>query len=101
MFMKNNTTLRIILAASLFALAGAFAVSPARAEDAPKKEKKVSKKILEKYDLNHNGILDPEEEAALKADRDKARAEKLQQKKDAAAKDKPGEPEKEDETGPN
>ncbi len=43
-------------------------------------------KLLEKYDVNHNGVLDPEEKAAARADREahrKARQAKLLEKYDA------------------
>lgn len=87
MFMKNTSKLNRVLLASLITLATASLVSPVRAEEPAKKEKKVSKKVLEKYDLNHNGVLEPEEEAAWKADQEKARAErKKKHEEDASAK---------------
>jgi capsule polysaccharide export protein KpsE/RkpR len=45
------------------------------AEKAAKKAKKAAAD-LKKYDKNGNGKLDPDEEAAMKADQEKAKAEK-------------------------
>jgi len=69
----------------LLTLVGVMAVPSIRAQDAVK-EKKVSKKVLEKYDTNKDGVLSPEEEAAWKADKEKARAEREAKKKAKADK---------------
>ena len=37
----------------------------------------LKKKILEKYDLNHNGVLDPDEQAAFDRDKAARKAERL------------------------
>lgn len=50
-----------------------------KAEQA-KKRAEHRKALLEKYDVNHNGKLDPEERAALKADQEKARSERAKAK---------------------
>jgi hypothetical protein len=77
--MKNITSKFITLVSAL-ALLATFSAPALRAEDAPKK-KEPSKKVLEKYDVNHNGKLDPDEEAAWKADMAKKKAEKKEEKK--------------------
>jgi hypothetical protein len=65
----------------LLALAGAIAVPVVHADDsAPQKEKKVSKAALKKYDTDNDGKLSAEEEAARKADREKAKAERKAKK---------------------
>jgi uncharacterized glyoxalase superfamily metalloenzyme YdcJ len=76
---------KTILFTSLLALAGLFAtpVVRAQADDAAKKAEKKAKKEaadLKKYDKNGNGKLDPDEEAAMKADMEKAKAEKKEKK---------------------
>ncbi len=43
----------------------------------PHDRQKVSEKKLEKYDLNKNGVLDPEERAQMKKDRAELKAERL------------------------
>lgn len=76
--MKKLTS-KITLLASLLAVAGMFTVPAVRAaDDAEKAAKKKAKQEadLKKYDKNGNGKLDPDEEAALKADVEKAKAEK-------------------------
>jgi capsule polysaccharide export protein KpsE/RkpR len=76
---------KLTLLVSLFAVAGMFTVPALRAadDDAAKAEKKKKKQEadLKKYDKNGNGKLDPDEEAALKADVEKAKAEKAEKKK--------------------
>lgn len=63
----------------MFAVACMFTASahaqPTDAEKAAKK-KKQEEAALKKYDKNGNGKLDPDEEAARKADAAKAKAEK-------------------------
>jgi hypothetical protein len=85
--MKITSQTKLLLLAGVLAFTGALAVAPARADEPVKKERKISKKVLEKYDLNHNGVLDPEEEAAWKADREKARAERKKKKEEGAIKE--------------
>jgi hypothetical protein len=83
----KKTASKIILFTTLLALAGLF-VTPAvraQADDMAKKEKaeKKSKREaenLKKYDKNANGKLDADEEAAMKADMEKAKAEKKEKK---------------------
>ena len=69
---------KLILAASVFAVACAFIVPVARAADADKEAKKRKKEEadLKKYDKNGNGKLDPDEKAALEADVKKRKEEK-------------------------
>lgn len=71
---------KLTLIAGMIALAFSVAMPPARAadDDAAKAEKKKKKAEadLKKYDKNGNGKLDPDEEAALKADVEKQKAEK-------------------------
>lgn len=43
----------------------------------PAKERPVSKAVLEKYDTNKNGVLDPEERAKYESDRPLRKAEKM------------------------
>lgn len=75
---------KLLLIASMFAVACAFTVPVARAadDDAAKAEKKKKKMEadLKKYDRNANGKLDPDEEAAMKADQEKMKAEKKKKK---------------------
>ncbi len=70
---------KITLLASILAVAGMFTVPAVRAADDAEKAAKKAKRDaenLKKYDKNANGKLDPDEEAALKADMEKAKAEK-------------------------
>ena len=71
---------KVTLLASILAVAGMFIVPAVRAadDDAAKAEKKKNKQAadLKKYDKNGNGKLDPDEEAARKADVEKMKAEK-------------------------
>lgn len=83
----NKFTSKVTLLASVLAVAGLFLAPAARAADekadaAAKAEKKAKKDAadLKKYDKNGNGKLDPDEEAALKADAEKAKAEKKKKK---------------------
>jgi hypothetical protein len=76
--MKNLSS-KITLLVSVLAVAGMFTVPALRAaDDAEKAEKKKKKQAadLKKYDKNANGKLDADEEAVLKADMEKAKAEK-------------------------
>jgi uncharacterized protein involved in copper resistance len=72
-----NKTLSHSLRGVFALLALAFAVSSASAEPTTKekKDKPIPEKVLKKYDLNKDGMLDDTEMAAWKADR-KAAAEK-------------------------
>jgi hypothetical protein len=70
---------KLILAASLFALACAFTLSTAQAADDAEKaarKKKKEEADLKKHDKNGNGKLDPDEKAALEAEVKKAKEEK-------------------------
>jgi hypothetical protein len=80
---------KLTLIASLLAVAGFFAVPAIHAaeskdEAAVKAEKKAKRDAenLKKYDKNGNNKLDPDEEAAMKADQAKAKAEKEKKKKE-------------------
>lgn len=77
---------KLILIAGMLAVTCMLTVPPVRAaaDDDAKAEKKKKKAAadLKKYDKNGNGKLDPDEEAALKADQAKAKAEKERKKKD-------------------
>ena len=86
--MKKLST-KLTLLASILAIAGMFAVPTVRAQDdaakAKAKAEKAEKKKaddLKKYDKNNNGKLDPDEETALKADVEKAKAEKKKKKEE-------------------
>jgi hypothetical protein len=70
---------KLILAASLFAVACAFTIPAVQAADDAEKaarKKKKEEADLRKYDKNGNGKLDPDEEAARQADVKKAKEEK-------------------------
>jgi hypothetical protein len=82
----KNTASKLILAASICALVVAFAAPPLRAAD-EKKQPPLDPEA-KKYDRNANGKLDPDEEAAMKADQAKARAEKEREKKKEAERKK-------------
>jgi hypothetical protein len=77
---------KLTLIAGMLAVACMFTVPAVRAadDDAAKAEKKKKKAEadLKKYDKNANGKLDPDEEAAQKADQAKAKAEKEKKKKE-------------------
>lgn len=78
--MKNRSVPKLALLCTLAAFA---CTVPAHADDAVKKPKepKITQKVLNKYDKNHNGKLDADEEAAWKADLAKARADREARKK--------------------
>lgn len=67
----------------LLALSGVLAVPAVRAEEAVK-EKKVTKTTA-KYDTNNDGVLSAEEQAAMKAEKEKAKAERKAKKAKPAA----------------
>jgi hypothetical protein len=78
---------KLTLLASVLAVACMFTVPTVRAADekadaAAKAEKKAKRDAenLKKYDKNGNGKLDPDEEALMKADMEKAKAEKKKKK---------------------
>lgn len=99
--MKNSAS-KLTLALSAFAVSFLFAAPMMHAEEAkseaPMADKKADRKakhdaeILKKYDTNGNGVLDPDEQAAKKADEDKTKAERAEKKKAHAAKEKAAEP---------
>lgn len=74
--MKKSAS-KLTLIATMIAAAFVFAV-PASAQDDAKAEKKKKQQeaALKKYDKNKNGKLDPDEEAARKADAEKAKEAK-------------------------
>lgn len=73
-------TPKLVLLAGALAVAGVFTIPLVQAAEKSAAEKAEAKKKdaenLRKYDRNRNGKLDPDEEAQLKADRQKAKAEK-------------------------
>jgi hypothetical protein len=76
---------KLILIAGMLAVACMLTVPAVRAaDDDAKAEKKKKKEAadLKKYDKNGNGKLDPDEEAALKADQAKAKAEREKKKRE-------------------
>lgn len=77
--MKNKSFILI----TLLALSSALAVPLVRAEDGAQ-EKPVSKTALKRYDKDKDGKLSVDEEAAMKADREKAKAAR-QAKREAKA----------------
>ena len=77
--MKTPASRKLILIAGMLAVTGMLAVPVVHAaNDDAKAEKKKNKSEadLRKYDRNANGKLDPDEEAALKADVEKKKSEK-------------------------
>jgi hypothetical protein len=80
---------KLALIASVLAIACivvAPAVRAADKDDAAAKKAKRESDALKKYDKNGNGKLDPDEEAAMKADQAKAKAEKEKKKKQGGSK---------------
>ena len=79
---------KIALIASALAIACLFTVPVVAAdkEDAAAKKAKKEADMLKKYDKNGNGKLDPDEEAAMKADQAKAKAAKEKKKKEGESK---------------
>jgi hypothetical protein len=81
--MKNPAS-KLTLFVGMLALACMFSVPPVRAADdsaaTAEKKKKKAEADLKKYDKNGNGKLDPDEEAARKADVEKAKSEKKKKK---------------------
>lgn len=75
---------KLIVAITLLALSGAFAVPVVRADDGAK-EKPASSRDMKKYDLDKDGKLSAEEEAARKADKEKAKAEREAKKAEKKA----------------
>lgn len=73
-----------IVAITLLALAGAFAVPAVRADDGAK-EKPASSRDMKKYDLDKDGKLSPEEEEARKADKEKAKAKRAEKRAEKKA----------------
>jgi hypothetical protein len=70
---------KLTLIASMLAVACMMTVPAVQAADDAEKAAKKAKKAaadLKKYDKNQNGKLDPDEEATMKADVEKAKAEK-------------------------
>ena len=81
--MKKITT-KLTLLASVLAVACMFTVPAVRAADDAEKAAKKAKRDaenLKKYDINKDGKLDEKETAAMKADQEKAKAEKEAKKK--------------------
>ena len=80
--MKKSAS-KLIITAGILAIACMFAVPTVSAADDDAKAEKKKKKAaadLKKYDKNANGKLDPDEEAALKADAEKQKSEKKRKK---------------------
>lgn len=84
----KNPNLKLIAVAGLWAVASSMVVLPARASDeksdAAARKAQREAEALKKYDANHDGKLDPEEKAARKADREKAKAEHAAKKRERA-----------------
>ena len=84
---------KLTLLAGALAIACMFTVPVVRAQDDAAAKAKAEKKakreaeILKKYDKNGNGKLDPDEEAAYKADQEKAKAERKEKKEKKEKKD--------------
>ena len=70
--MKNRAA-KYALIASFLAIACLLVTPRLAAQDADKKKQDDN---LKKYDKNANGRLDPDEEAAMKADQEKAKRKK-------------------------
>jgi hypothetical protein len=86
--MKNPASKLALLATTLAIaclLAGPLSAADNKDDAAAKKAKREAD-MLKKYDKNGNGKLDPDEEAAMKADQAKAKAEKEKKKKTSEAK---------------
>ena len=72
---------KFILITGMLALACMFTVPALQAaDDKAEKKAKKAQADLKKYDKNANGKLDPDEEAALKADVEKQKADKKKKK---------------------
>jgi hypothetical protein len=74
---------RVALIAGMIAVACLLAASALHAASDDKADKKDQKSEadLKKYDRNANGKLDPDEEAALKADVEKQKGERKKKKR--------------------
>ena len=78
----TRTPIKLALIAGVLLLLGAFALPALRAAEqrkggaAQEEPKKRGDDSLRKYDKNGNGRLDPDEEAAMKADQEKAKRAK-------------------------
>ncbi len=79
--MKYNPVSKLVLLLTLVGFA--LTVPAMRADDTEKKPKepKITQKVLNKYDKNHDGKLDADEEATWKADLAKAKADRAAKKK--------------------
>lgn len=66
-----------VLGPSTLAAPTPMATEPESMTKAVKPAKKRPKAVLEKYDVNKNGTLDPEEQAKYESDRPLRRAEKM------------------------
>ena len=73
---------KLTLIVGMLAVACMLTIPAVNAADDAKEEKKKKKAEadLRKYDKNANGKLDPDEEAALKADVEKQKAERKKKK---------------------
>lgn len=79
----KKTASKITLILSMLAVACMFTAPVASAADGASKAEKKKKReqaMMKKYDKNENGKLDPDEDAARKADMEKAK-EKRKKKK--------------------
>ena len=76
--MKSPASKKLTLIAGMLAVACMLTVPAvyAASDDKAEKKKKKAEADLRKYDKNANGKLDPDEEAALKADIEKQKTEK-------------------------
>ena len=74
---KLTLLVSALAVSSLFAtpaVRGADAQADVAAQKAAAQKAKHDALVLQKYDKNHNGVLDPEEQAAKQANDDKMRA---------------------------
>lgn len=81
--MKLPASKKLTLIAGMFAVACMLvvpAVHAATNDAKADKKKKKAEADLKKYDKNANGKLDPDEEAALKADVEKQKSDKKKKK---------------------
>lgn len=91
--MKNTST-KILLLSSVLAFVCTVPLARAQETDEAKAKAEATaarkaereKKHLEKYDANHNGAIDPEEQAVVDADKAKAKSEKAEKAKAKAEK---------------
>lgn len=85
--MKSTTSKLIVISTLLLAVCSL--VSPVRADEKADRKAAREQKKLEKYDKNHDGKLDDEENAAMEADKAKHRRKKAADKSETPAAGEP------------